>query len=346
MIAISLLLCGLVVEERPKPVRAIERGLGFLEKDAAKWRKERQCATCHHGTFTVWAFAEAKRAGYTVPADIVTENATWYKERLKDIEKPRDTRPGWSMVNSTALNLAVMAAMLPEQTALSADELKKIAGHLLRHQEPDGSWSWATAPAKNRPPPFFESDEVATLLGCLALGPLVPKDSQEKSEIREARAKAAKWLADHKPTNTTQAAAYRLLAKFQNGEPQRRLQEDVDRFLARQNKDGGWPQLPDGASDAYATGQALYVLNVAGVKSDRREVQRGVEFLTKTQNEDGSWPMVRRGHEGVTPGEFKVPIIYFGSAWATIGLMRSVPNQPTKTPSASDSLLKTLAFLD
>jgi len=35
--------------------------------------------------------------------------------------------------------------------------------------------------------------------------------------------------------------------------------------------------------------------------------------------------MTRRSHPGVKPGSFLVPITYLGSAWATIGLVRSVP---------------------
>lgn len=326
LVALFFLAAPVRAEEPQKAARtAVERSLDFLQKDAVKWKKERQCATCHHGTFTVWVFAEAKKQGYAVPAEAFTEATTWIKERFKDIDKPRDTRPGWSMVNSPALNLAAMAAVLPEQSAISAEELKQIAGHLLRHQEADGSWSWASAPAKNRPPPFFESDEVATLLGYLALGPQVPADPKVKSEVRDAREKAAAWLAKAKPTNTTQAAALRLLVKVKAGEPAKTLQVDIDAFLARQNKDGGWGQVPDAASDAYATGQALYVLSLAGVKPDRAEVKKGIAFLVGNQKEDGSWPMTRRGHEGVTPGDFKQPIIYFGSAWATMGLMRSLP---------------------
>jgi hypothetical protein len=38
--------------------------------------------------------------------------------------------------------------------------------------------------------------------------------------------------------------------------------------------------------------------------------------------------MTRRSHPGVKPGSFLVPITYFGSAWATIGLVRSVPPAP------------------
>ena len=98
----------------------------------------------------------------------------------------------------------------------------------------------------------------------------------------------------------------------------------IDQLLALQHNDGGWSQLKDAASDAYATGQVLYVLSVAGVKTDQAQVQRGVAFLVRTQKDDGSWPMTPRSHTGATPATNPVPITYFGSAWATLGLMRTV----------------------
>src|SRR5262245_6244540 len=116
---------------------AAERGLVFLEKDAAKWRKERQCATCHHGTMTVWAYAEARSQGYSVAAETLAETAKWTKERLERIDQPRDPRPGWKMVNTPAIYLALIAQAVPKQEVVSAEELKQIAGHLVRHQEAD-----------------------------------------------------------------------------------------------------------------------------------------------------------------------------------------------------------------
>lgn len=306
---------------------AAERGLKFVREDAAKWRKDKECATCHHGTMTVWALSEAKAMGYPVDAAYFADTVKWTKERLKDIDKPRDTRPGWSMVNTIAMNLAVMAQAIPTQEAITPDELKRIAGHLVRHQEKDGAFAWSSAPPVNRPPPFFESDEVATLLGYMALTPQLPNDAKAPSPEREAHAKAAAWLGKNKPTDTTQAAAYRLLRKVRAGQ---KVQADIDAFLQLQNKEGGWSQVKDWPSDAYATGQALYVLNIAGVKNDRPEIRRGVNFLVGNQKEDGSWPMKRRGHEGVTPGKFTVPIIYFGSTWATLGLMRTIGPIPKK----------------
>jgi hypothetical protein len=313
--------------EPPTPQAAIARGLEFLQADTLKWRNDKECTTCHHGTMTIWALSEAKQQGYDVPVEFVADNLKWTKEKFFDparLDAPRDEREGWKMVNSSALNLAVMAWCVPGQDALSPDELKRIAGHLLRHQEADGSWAWSSAPAKNRPPPFFESDEVATLLGLMALYQQRPADPNAKSEISDARDKAAAWLAKTEPTDTTQANAYKLLANVQEHAPAETLQPQIDGLLARQNQDGGWGQLKDAASDAYATGQTLYVLNLAGVPKDHAAVARGVKFLIETQNVDGSWPMIRRGHPGVTPGDFTIPIIYFGSAWGTMGLMRSV----------------------
>ncbi len=305
---------------------AVGRGLDFLRKDAAKWRADHGCATCHHGTMTVWVLSEAKARGYEVPAEDLADTAKWTRDRLLGrIDSPRDPRPGRDMVSTPALYLAAMASAVPEQGAVSAGELKRIAGHLLRHQEADGSWSWASAPAQNRPPPVFESDEVATLWAYLALGPRVPADPEEKSAARDARERAAAWLAKAEPTDTTQAAALRLLVRARAGGPAETLRPEVERFLGRQNGDGGWGQVRGAPSDGYATGQALYVLGLAGVRRDRAAVRRGVAYLVATQRADGSWPMAARAHPGAKPAKSLVPITYFGSAWATLGLLRSVP---------------------
>jgi hypothetical protein len=157
-----------------------------------------------------------------------------------------------------------------------------------------------------------------------ALAPHVPANVKEKSEIRDSREKASAWLAKTKPTETTQTLGVRLFADVRTGKSAKELQPTIDRLFARQNKDGGWGQVKDDASDAYATGQALYFLSLAGVKPDRPEVERGVSYLVTTQKEDGSWPMKSRAHPGEKPFTNPLPITYFGSAWATMGLVRVV----------------------
>jgi squalene cyclase len=305
--------------------QAAERGLAFLLNDAAKWRKERHCATCHHGTMTVWVLSEAKRHGFAVDDEIVMGMTEWAMERLENIDKPRDTRPGWKMVSTPAVFLAVMAVADSNQNLISSVDLRRIAGHLMRHQETDGSWAWSSAPAQNRPPPVFESDEVVTLLADLALGQGAEADTIEKNPVRESRARAAAWLEKQKPGASTQSRALQLYRDVCARKPLKELETGVKRLLTLQHADGGWAQEQALRSDGFATGQALYFLGLTGVEKDRTEIQRAVAFLVRTQKKDGSWPMTSRAHSGAKPMTNPVPITYFGSAWATMGLMRSLP---------------------
>jgi hypothetical protein len=274
---------------------------------------------------TVWVLSEARSRGYPVGDQTFRDVTSWTKERLASIDEPRDTRPGWSMVSTPAVYLAMMALAVPTQDAVSPDELCRIAGHLLRHQEADGSWIWSSAPAKNRPPPVFESDEVVTLLAYMDLGPQVPAGPAKPSTARDGRARAAAWLEQQKPGESTQARAMQLFRDVRAGKPPTELEPGIERLLGLQREDGGWGQERGLASDAYATGQALYFLSLAGVSSDRPEIRRAVTSLVTSQKEDGSWPMTSRAHPGATPMTNPVPITYFGSAWATLGLMRSLP---------------------
>ena len=62
--------------------------------------------------------------------------------------------------------------------------------------------------------------------------------------------------------------------------------------MTLQRADGGWSQtVTPLRSDAFATGQTLYVLSLAGYTTERVEIKRGIDFLVATQSSDGSWPM-------------------------------------------------------
>jgi hypothetical protein len=309
----------------------IERALTFLDHDAVKWRRERGCATCHHGAMTVWALSEAQRQGHPVAAEPLANAIQWTKERfLPRVGKSRDPRPGWDLVSVPAIYLGIMSKHLP---VLSRDEVEAIAAHLAAHQEPDGTWR--LPPPANGPPPTWESTETVALLASLAWDTSEPTDAKAAAAARAGQEKTAAWLAATPPSDTTQATALRLLIDVRRGMPAQR-QAGTDRLLGRQNADGGWGQVSGSVSDAYATGQALYALSFAGVQNSRPEIGRAVSFLVASQRADGSWPMASRNHPGVqttrSPIRNPTPIIYFGSAWATLGLVRSVAS-PLDTPA-------------
>ena len=334
LIALLGILVGLPArgeEPRSKARQTIERGLAFLEKDAVKWREERGCATCHHGTMTVWALSEAKNQGYPVGAEFLADTIRWTKDQfVPRFSKPRDPRPGWNLVSVPAIYLGVMSQNLP---ILSRDEINQVAVHLARHQEEDGAW--LLPPPANGAPPTWESRETLARWAYLAWEPHVPADPQEAEAARASRDKAAAWLREIKPSDTAQSATLRLLSDVRLGKLEQ-LPSEIDDLLKRQNADGGWSQAPDLPSDAYATGQALYALSFAGVKHEQPAIQRAVSFLVAGQKDDGSWPMTSRNHPGVettrNPIRNPVPITYFGSAWAVLGLVRSVP-MPADSPA-------------
>ncbi len=301
------------------------RGLAFTEKDGATWRTTKKCASCHQGVMTAWTLAEAQQFGYPVQTKTLTDSFAWCTERFAGIDKPRGTDLNSRTVSVPALLFGLMALTNPGQTSLSPEELARLGTHLVNTQEENGSWTWSAVPPGNRPPPVFESDEVATLLAYLCLDGRLLSDRKEGSPASDIRKRAAAWLAALPPSDTTQVAALRLYVSVRDGAPKKQREAALAALLARQNPDGGWSQTRESSSDGYATGQALYFLQLSGAKASRPEIQRGIGFLVSSQQEDGSWKVVPRSHPGAKPFTHPEPIVSFGTAWSTMALMRLVP---------------------
>ena len=122
----------------------------------------------------------------------------------------------------------------------------------------------------------------------------------------------------------------KLLLGLRGGKPREALQATIDELLSLQRADGGWSQtVPEPRSDAFATGQTLYVLSLAGFTAERPDIKRAIDFLVATQVPDGSWPMISRSTPDGSPGSSKLltPINATSASWATLGLSRMVPKR-------------------
>ena len=105
-------------------------------EEAAKWRKERDCSTCHHGTMTVWAFSEAKSRGYDVPADVRADVTKWTKDRLLErIDLPENSnwqlnaeREAWLLVIEGRAQIGLVNAFVGEAIFVEADHAGLKAG--------------------------------------------------------------------------------------------------------------------------------------------------------------------------------------------------------------------------
>jgi hypothetical protein len=185
--------------------------------------------------------------------------------------------------------------------------------------------SWASWP-DTRPPIFGNSDESMTALATLAVLPAAANGDDEAKGVRD---RAVKWLAGTKTDGDPQSLAMRLVLWTRLGRPAEEWGPLLRRIRGRQNADGGWSQAGGMASDAWATGQALYALAESGLGPDDPAVRWGQAFLVKTQRADGSWAMTSRpcppSGKGCTS---LIPITGAGTAWGTLGLVRSSPIMP------------------
>jgi squalene-hopene/tetraprenyl-beta-curcumene cyclase len=85
----------------------------------------------------------------------------------------------------------------------------------------------------------------------------------------------------------------------------------ISLLLQRQNADGGFG-LDGKKSDAFATGQTVYALKLAGFSDADPQIARAMNFLTRTQDQSGAWKTYRSNQGGAEKAE---------TMWAVLGLV-------------------------
>ncbi|MGD9647068.1 MAG: prenyltransferase/squalene oxidase repeat-containing protein [Pirellulales bacterium] len=313
--------------------QTVDRAIAYLQTESAAWLNTRQCAACHHVPLPIWALGEADRRGYAIDkkylADMV-ESLLGSKEKLlaskifPNPADPPDPRPQGRGLNMGLPFLAVAARSLPTLEPGQKQSLQLIAEEIVNKQQPDGSWEFFDT---LRRPPINESQTVDAAWIVMALAG--ETGAHASAAQRLALEKAQAWLANAWKNNparpsTLQDKVLGLLLATRAGQPRAALQTTIDELLAQQRADGGWSQLPDLPSDAYATGQTLYVLALVGYSAEQPEIKRAVDLLVATQQADGSWPMTSRSTPDGSPGSATLltPITCAASSWATLGLTR------------------------
>jgi hypothetical protein len=321
---------------RPPPANVdatIDRGLGFLVKDALAWKARHNCVSCHHASMVIWSMREAKQSGHAVDEPVLGELTNWVAESgdgKTSVARPAG-RP--KALNSKAVWFALALGADPKPDAVSQKGLKLLRQTVKGDQTENGSWlAWPNT----RPPMFGSSDESMTALATLAVASAAASGDAEAAAARD---RGVKWLAETKSDDDPQSTAMRLVLWTRLGHPAAEWEPLARRIKERQNDDGGWSQASGMASDAWATGQALYALAHAGIKPGEPAIARAHAFLIKTQREDGSWPMTSRP---TTPGSkgaaSLIPITGAGSAWAILGLVwSSGPVEAVPEPVRSSS---------
>jgi hypothetical protein len=281
----------------------------------------------------LWALCEAERHGYSIDKKFVTnlaESLLGSRDKLlaskiyPNPADPPDPRPQGRGLNMGLPFLAVAAQSLPTLEKAHKQSLNLILEEILKKQQSDGSWEFF---ATLRRPPINESQTTDAAWIIMALDAATGSDKPETQRV--ALKKALAYLANAKRSDALQDNVFELLLATRAGKSRTDLRFIIDELYARQRTDGGWSQIETMPSDAFATGQVLYVLSLAGQTFERPEIKRAVNFLVATQKPDGSWPMTSRSTPDGSPGGAKdlAPITCAASSWATLALARIAPRQ-------------------
>src|SRR5436190_7060030 len=202
------------VGDKPSGVgAAIDRGLAFLAKDALAWKKEHNCASCHHAGLVVWSLREAKQRGHVVDEPVLAEMTKWVAESgggKTGVPRPAG-RP--KALNAKAVWFALGLGADSEPDATSREGLKNLLETVKSDQTDDGSWSsWP----ETRPPIFGNSDESMTALATLAVLPAAAAGNASAKAVRD---KGIRRLAEVKTDDDPQSVALRLVLWRRLGRP-------------------------------------------------------------------------------------------------------------------------------
>jgi len=202
------------------------------------------------------------------------------------------------------------------------DFVASTRSRILELQEADGSWKPGGQLRMKRSAP--EAAQLTTMWAAFAL--------LQSDASAEPISRARSFLKKSPAGKALEGLAVRLLLEKRLGE-ESAFQGTLTDLLSRQNADGGWASHPEGAGDAFATGQALYALRKTGASGAADSIERGRAFLIGSQTADGSWRVPPGALSGRAMNAERLknldPIYrYWGTAWASIALSSTLATKP------------------
>ncbi len=285
----------------PRLRQAGHQGLRYLASASRAWTDQHQCFGCHVQAVTLEALSAGQHHQYDVGAEDlaamvaalqrgVTAGGRVTGAAFQGAAWARYDR--WVASDHTAELLRWADTLIELQNAQGAlvddDARRPITGGTMQTTF-QAAQTWRQAHARSADEKWLVPLRRAEAY--LAATAAAWKDSGEDADLQDLN--------------------FALLGLVASGAgPAEPSVERLHKMLmARQNPDGGW-SLDRAASDAFATGQSVYALELAGYGG--AAVERGRAYLLARQEAGGSWRTYRSGQGGAEKGE---------TMWAVLGLV-------------------------
>jgi N-acyl-D-amino-acid deacylase len=252
--------------------------LAIVQKAAANYPKHRQCFSCHHQTMPMLAMVTARDNQRVIDSQLLQEQA---KFTHKSFQGELNGLKAGKGVGGKAMTVGYGLWALRLADWKSDEITEAMVTYLIKTQHEEGYWTGQVSR-----PPFEESYFTATVLAIQGMKHYAT--SGQKKSVESAVAKAKDWFMKTAPKDQ-EDKVFRLWGLSILDDKSNELAAARQAVLSSQKEDGGWAQTDDMKSDAYATGQTLFVLREVGMVCTDKTYQRGVQFLLRTQEVDGSW---------------------------------------------------------
>ncbi|HSG72126.1 MAG TPA: prenyltransferase/squalene oxidase repeat-containing protein [Planctomycetaceae bacterium] len=303
---------------------SIERGLVPILAAVERYPSHRKCFSCHHQTLPMLAIRSVREAG--LPGDFDKPFEDSWTLTAKAFENRLQTLQSGGRIggDSATVSHALWSAEITETRNTELTE--SFLAYLIQKQHADGYWK----PQSDRPP--LEGTKLSTTALVIALLEVQSETEERSKALQQART----WIDSEQPQDQQERAFlfwHLSRTKTQSAANAGKWETLLDAIRKKQRSDGGWSQLDDEAmpSDAYATGQTLYVLLTGGIPREDPMIRSGVEFLVKSQQEDGSWFVQTRSkpvqpwYDNGDPHGKSQFISTPASCWAVAALAKSLP---------------------
>ena len=339
---ISLVLGGLKVavgaeESLPSAAtirEAVAKALPLLEKGARGSMEEREnCFTCHNQGLPIMALTTARERGFAIDPKNLREQVKFTADFL---ERNRTNYLDGKGQGGQALTAGYALWALENGGWNSDATTDAVTEYLLLWQRDLDHWKPQTLRPPSEGSEFTASYVASRGLQRFGTGAQKQKIAQRVEQVR-------RWVLKT-PAQDTEDRVFRLRALQAGGARDADIHRAVEELLQSQRTDGGWAQLPDMDSDAYATGTSLVALHQAGRLATTEDAyRRGLRYLLSTQLEDGSWHVKTRSKPIQTYYESGYPhskdqfISISAAGWATTALALALPVTPAERGNAHGS---------
>ncbi len=292
---------------------AVERSLPYLEKAGVSWMETKKCVSCHRVSFLTWTWSEAGKHGFQVDQEKAKVWLEW--SETKSLEDRGEGKPQDGAQNLDGLAQLLLGHGAEAPLPLSKESAATFVQLLTAGQQADGSWKPAgQLPDQKRSKE--ETTQVSTMWNAFALGA-----TEKTAVVQGARERARIFLESANPGKSTEWFVARLLLWHQQGD-EARMKAAAEELKSKQHADGGWGWLVDEKSDALATGQALFALSYIDLPPEDATIGRAQHFLVSTQTKNGSWEV--KGTKEKKKERVEETATYWGTAWGTLGLLRTL----------------------